>query len=121
MEMNIALVLIIAVVMMVLYGFLEALRTQTTTGVWDYGYLAATFIYSLLVGLIGGYGGFLTLTMPFDQWLPVLLGIWGQYFLYLTALHVAADYIISKFFPVAPQGLATPFLKQKTVMTLARK
>jgi len=121
MEMNLALVLIVSVVMMILYGFLDALKTQTTTGVWDYGYLAATFIYSLFVGLVGGYSGLLDLSMPFDQWMPVLLALWGQYFLYLTAIHVAADYLISKIFPTQPQGLATPFLKPQTRMTLARK
>ena len=97
--------------MMVLYEFFNLLAKQVSTGVWDVGMLVATFIYAVLVGIIGGFSGLLNLNMPFEQWLPVLLGIWGQYFLYLTALHTVADLILAKIFPVAaPQGLITPFL-----------
>ena len=115
------LVIIIAVVMMLLYGFFEALRLQITTGVWDFGYLAATLVYSIVVGLIGAFSGLFTLNMPPDQWMPILIGIWGQYFLYLTALHTVADYLIAKLFPTAPQGLATLALGKQTRMMLARK
>jgi hypothetical protein len=121
MDFNLGLVIIIAVVMMLLYGFLDLLRSQVTTGVWDVGMLAATGIYSLAVGLIAGFSGVLNLSMPFEQWLPVLMAVWGQYFLYLTGLHTVMDYIISKLLPTQPQGLATKFLTSKGRMEFSRK
>jgi len=121
MDINFALVLVIAIVLTLTYEFFQILVSQVTTGVWDYGYLAATFIYSLLVGIIAAYSGLLTLNLPLEQMVPVLIAVWGQYFLYLTALHSVMDYLIAKLFPTQPQGLSTKFLKQGTRMALAKK
>jgi hypothetical protein len=121
MEMNFALVLIIAIVLTLTYEFFQILVSQVTTGVWDYGYLIATFVYSVVVGFIAAFSGVLNLNMPLEQMIPVLIAVWGQYFLYLTALHAVMDYMISKLFPTQPQGLATKFLKTDTRMQLSRK
>ncbi len=121
METNLLLVIFIAVLMALITGFFDALVKQVTSGIWDYGYLASMFIYSVFVGVIAGYTGLLDLSMPFEQWWTVLAAVFAQYFVYLTMMHSVLDYIISKIFASQPQGLATPFLKDQTKYQLARK
>jgi hypothetical protein len=121
MDISLGLILIIAVIMTLMYEFFNLLAQQVTTGVWDLGNLVATGLYSVLVGLIAGYSGLLNLSMPFDQWMPVIIGIWGQYFVYLTMVHTVVDYLITKFFPSAPQGLSTRFLTPKGKMQFAMR
>jgi hypothetical protein len=120
MEINIMLIIFIAIMMMILYQFLNLLVQAVSSGVWDYGNLAATFLYALIVGFVTGYTGMLDLSMPFEQWLPVLMGVWAQYLTYLFVMHAVFDYIIAKIFPVsAPQGLATPFLTERGKQTFS--
>ena len=121
MDVNFYMVVAIAIIMMLIYGFLDALRLQMTTGIWDYGYLGATFVYSLIVGLVVGTTGMVDLSMPLSEWMPVLMGTWAAYLGYLAIIHTVSDYIISKIFPAAPQGLSTPMLAKQTKFELALK
>ena len=123
MEANAMLIIVMAIIMMLVYGFFDALRIQINTGVWDYGYLIATLIYSLLVGVIAGMSGLLDLNVPVAEWWTVLGTVFAAYLGYLTILHAVADYIIAKIWPVkAPQGLGTAFMpEKKRQMLIARK
>jgi len=112
-DVNLIFLIVTVIVLTLLYNFCDVLRQQITTGVWDYGYLVATFVYSIIVGIVVGYSGLINLSVPFDQWLPVIGIVWAQYFLYLTILHTVMDIIIAKIWPAQPQGLATPFLSQR--------
>ena len=123
MDVNLMVIIIMAIVLTVLYGFLDALRIAITTKVWDYGYLIATFIYAVAIGIIAGMSGLLNLTMPVDQMGTIVMGVWAAYFGYLAAIHMVVDYIIAKLFPEkAPQGLGTAFMKpEKKQMLVIRK
>lgn len=120
MDVNLILVIIIAVVMALISGFFDALVKAVTTGIYDYGYLISLFIYSVIVGVIGGMTGILNLNMPLSEWWAVLTTQFAFYFTYLGIMHAVADYIILKLFPNAPQGLATPFLKPGTIAMLRK-
>jgi len=115
-DVNLILICLIAVIMALLSGFFDALIKQMTTGIRDIGYLASLFIYSLFVGIFSGYTGLLNLDMPLSEWPTVLANVGAQYFLFLTAIHTVADYMIAyitKNSPVPqPQGLATPFMRR---------
>jgi len=119
MEINILLAVVIAVIMALSVGFFDALVKQVTTGIYDYGYLISLFIYSIFVGVFTGFTGLIDLNMPLENWMAVLVAVFTQYFLYLTALHAMMDYVISALFPAQPQGLATRFLKLETRMALS--
>jgi len=121
MDINLILVIIIAVIMALIVGFFDALVKQVTTGIYDMGYLVSLFIYSVFVGVIAGMTGLINLSMPFDQWWTVLALVSAQYFMYLTIMHSVFDFLIAKLFPAQPQGLATPFLRKETKMMLARR
>ena len=115
MDLNLITIIVIAVMMTLLVGFFDALAKQMNTGVWDYGYLVSLFIYSVIVGFAGAFSGLLNLSTPLTEWQPVLATMFTAYFAYLTILHTVCDYIITKLFPAQVQGLATPFLKERTV------
>lgn len=114
--------IIIAVIMALVVGFIDALVKQMTSNVWDKGYLIAMFIYSVIVGLIAGYSGLIDLSAGLDQWIAVLGTVFTSYFMYLTMLHAVFDYIIAKIVPAQSQGLATPFMPpEKVAMLTPRK
>jgi phage shock protein PspC (stress-responsive transcriptional regulator) len=122
MEANAMLIIVMAIIMMIVYGFFDALRIQITTGEWDVGYLAATFIYSVIVGVVAGLSGMLDMTVPVAEWWTVLGTVFAAYLGYLTILHSVMDYILAKIFPEkAPQGLGTAFMPEKKRQTLIRK
>ena len=111
-DVNLILICVIAVIMALLSGFFDALVKQMTTGIWDIGYLVATFLYSLFVGIFAAYTVLLDLHMPLSEWPTVLASVAAQYFLFLTAIHTVADYMIAYIMKSQPQGLATPFMRQ---------
>jgi hypothetical protein len=121
MDINLLTIIVIAVLMTLIVGFFDALAKQITTGVWDYGYLVSMFIYSIIVGLAGAFSGLLNLSMPLTEWTPVLASLFASYFMYLTIMHTVMDYVFTKILPEKlPQGLASPFLKEKTTQQLKR-
>ena len=115
MEFNILLLIVIAAIMTLIYGgFFDALRKAVTTGVWDYGYMIAIFIYSVVVGVVASFTGAINLDLPIDQMWPALSTVFAMYFTYLGLTHAVLDYVISKIWPTQIAGLATKFLQPAT-------
>jgi hypothetical protein len=111
-DVNIILLITLAVIMALVVGFFDALVKQVQTGVWDYGYLISVFFYSVFVGVLAGTTGLIDLNMPVADIIPVLTATFTQYFVLLVMLHSAVDFLIVKIFPTQPQGLATTFMRR---------
>jgi uncharacterized membrane protein YuzA (DUF378 family) len=90
MEINFVVTLLVAIVLALTYGFVGFFAANLKDGeTYDWKKLAATIIYSVVVGILGTYAGVFTLT---NVSLEAIAPIWATYigFLYIVQTVIEA-------------------------------